>query len=174
MIGAGCPHIAPADAAAPLQSEVVHLALGHLSEMPLRGGRCAYGAGLRLRRPMPLRGSRWRGAAPSTTGKEAVSARPPCTLRRPGRAPSFGSGGYSALVCGRHKVTSLCLSGSRQRPVASPATQRAGRACRQVVALALKRGWEIQRCRWLSSGCSRSTLLGVTPQISRARLWRVG
>ncbi len=49
----------------------------------------------------------------------------PYQSRRPGRAPSSGSGGYSALVCGRHKVTSLCLSGSRQRPVASPSTQRA-------------------------------------------------
>ena len=65
---------------------------------------------------LPLRRSRWRGFAPSTTSRKAISARPPCTLRRPQRSPPTTAVVRSADLLGRHKVTSMCLSGFRRRP----------------------------------------------------------
>ena len=68
---------------------------------------------MRLRRPDA-------GFRARATGRKTGPARPPCTHRRPPRSPPSITDDCSAGLRGRHKVTSLCLSGFRRRPGDSP------------------------------------------------------
>ena len=79
------------------------------------------------------------GCRPRPTGRKAVAARPPCTLRRPDRAPAS-----SPVVCPlwltvATKSLPKCLSGSRGHPGRSPIIQRAAVPTIQLFTLALKR-----------------------------------
>ena len=117
------------DAAAPLAG-LLNAAARQL--MPLRGGR------LRLRRPDA-------GFRARPTGRKAVSARPPCTHRRPPRSPPSISGGCSAWLRGRKYGLScpdlLSLASLPAQPL-----HPAGRRLAGVVRVVIKGWMEDWRC----------------------------
>ena len=67
------------------------------------------------------------GFRPRPTGRKAVAARPPCTLRRPGRAALVRTVACSGAAVRPLDGTSLCRARSRQPPVASTCQPHQGR-----------------------------------------------
>ncbi len=103
-----------------------------------------------------------------TTSRKAVSARPPCTLRRP---PKIANGGSGLSVLPGYGVATMCPPWPIVAFVAVQATQPlhpSGRALAGVVVLAIK-GWDWE-CHAVASG------LLVTPLWQRGAggIWAFG